>query len=524
MADQKTAMEWGVTAAAKREEAAIATQKEREIQSQITPIASELKQVSQQNARDNQTINGPLGKYIDQRGGVNGIQSTNPNGDNYVDPTALEKYNTAKSRIDANTAKEQELNQQLAPLTAARGDAASMRVAAETEAKNADNQQAEAEKGPADTKTNTPPVVDPSTEQKAAADAKATSEADANTKSAAGTTPVAPSSDPAAARAQLAAEERAAGITGTDAGASPGLQNNPAAVAAKTSTVTTGTQAAQNSATVGKYIQSKDWRVKIQLAPAADYLYKSKTPGILQPIKDSDGVIFPYTPTIQLGYTATYDSYDLTHSNYKSYTYKGSAVEQISITADFTAQDTTEANYVLAVMHFFRSVTKMFYGKDNSPQRGTPPPLVYLSGYGAYNFDNHPMVVTSFGYSLPPDIDYISASITTDKVGASVSASLTPQQVSTQKKTENPFTLFKEKAQRLLGSGLNPGAAPPTPVFLNSTNIADATRVPTKIQFNINCLPIITRYNMSNNFSLKEYATGALLRGSKNPNNGGGVW
>jgi hypothetical protein len=205
--------------------------------------------------------------------------------------------------------------------------------------------------------------------------------------------------------------------------------------------------------------------------------------------------------------------------------YKGSAVEPITISGDFTAQDTTEANYLLAVIHFFRSATKMFYGQDKNPNRGTPPPLVYLSGYGAYQFDNHPMAITSFNYTLPQDVDYISASITTDPVGTATIGSLFPNpQPNNTSPDNNPFSAFKSAAQRLLSSGLTPGAQPPPPVFLTSGNINDATRVPTKINLSITCLPIVTRYAISNQFSLQQYATGQLLRGSKNTNTGGGIW
>jgi hypothetical protein len=37
--------------------------------------------------------------------------------------------------------------------------------------------------------------------------------------------------------------------------------------------------------------------------------------------------------------------------------------------------------------------------------------------------------------------------------------------------------------------------------------------------------PIVTRNDISKNFSLKDYATGKLLRGShRNGGNGGGIW
>ena len=150
-----------------------------------------------------------------------------------------------------------------------------------------------------------------------------------------------------------------------------------------------------------------DWRVRLRLAPSAGYLYKDQTPGILQPLADTDGVIFPYTPEILTAYTAEYSPYDLTHNNYRGYFYKGSRVGEVLLTADFTAQDTAEANYLLAVIHFFKSCTKMFYGQD--AERGSPPPLVYLTGLGEYQFNEHACVISNFNYSLPSNVDYIRA-------------------------------------------------------------------------------------------------------------------
>jgi hypothetical protein len=125
-----------------------------------------------------------------------------------------------------------------------------------------------------------------------------------------------------------------------------------------------------------------DWRVRISLA-ASTYLYNApvEEQGILAPLFATNGVIFPYTPKIDVGYKATYSPTELTHSNYTNYFYQSSAVEQVRISGTFTAQDTVEAQYMLAVIHFFRSATKMFYGQD--AERGAPPPLLFLTGLGA---------------------------------------------------------------------------------------------------------------------------------------------
>jgi hypothetical protein len=266
------------------------------------------------------------------------------------------------------------------------------------------------------------------------------------------------------------------------------------------------TQDAENAKTQG------DWRVRLSLAPSASYLYKEQDPGILAPLQKTDGVIFPYIPQIQVTYAAHYDPADLTHSNYKIYQYKNSSVDQLTITCDFTAQDTEEANYMLAVIHFFRSVTKMFYGQDEIPKPGTPPPLCYLSGMGDFQFDRHPLVISSFNYGLPNDVDYIRASSPTLLPGVDSSAyndnrnsDLTPQQVRRQSGN----------------TPLNAGATQSAPNFGKATN-TQPTYVPTKISISLVAYPIVTRNDISNNFSLKEYATGKLLQGSKR--SGGGIW
>jgi len=144
-------------------------------------------------------------------------------------------------------------------------------------------------------------------------------------------------------------------------------------------------QAAQSKQDANNQQSTADWRVRLSLADDQNYLYNLKPdPGILAPLKATNGVIFPYVPSVSVSYIASYDPTDVTHSNYKIYSYRQSSVESISLTCDFTAQDTNEANYLLAVIHFFRSVTKMFYGRDQNPKPGTPPPLCYLTGLGAF--------------------------------------------------------------------------------------------------------------------------------------------
>jgi len=273
-------------------------------------------------------------------------------------------------------------------------------------------------------------------------------------------------------------------------------------------------QAAQTEQTSQKFKAQEDWRVRLSLAPGANYLYKvgQGAAGILNPLQATDGVIFPYTPGISVAYSAGYDSTDVTHSNYKFFSYKNSSVDNVTITADFTAQDTAEAQYLLAVIHFFRSVTKMFYGKDPGPGPGVPPPLCYLNGLGAFQFDWHPLVINNFTYTLPTDVDYIRAMDTASRPGVNIGSGQ-----SKGKSGEDPTM------QRMAGGGIQSGALAAPPQFKNDSGNKDAvTYVPTKMSITIQAYPIVSRNDVSNNFSLKEYATGKLLRGSQRQS--GGFW
>jgi hypothetical protein len=255
-----------------------------------------------------------------------------------------------------------------------------------------------------------------------------------------------------------------------------------------------------------------DWRVKLRLAPQANYLYAAENPGILAPLKKQGGVIFPYTPTISTGYKANYSPVDLTHSNYKGYYYQGSSVDAVTLSCPFTAQSSVEADYLLAVIHFFKAVTKMFYGQDG--ERGTPPPLVYLTGLGEYQFNEHPCVVQSFTYELPTDVDYIRAR----------SRNINHSNMLNQRQASNALTpgttwgkgilgpLFGGAINRIANAGLPKGGITKQPAP-KTLGLESPTYVPTKINLSISLLPVQSRKQQSQQFSLKQYANGDLLKG-----------
>jgi LysM repeat protein len=256
-----------------------------------------------------------------------------------------------------------------------------------------------------------------------------------------------------------------------------------------------------------------DWRVRLSLAPNSNYLYAGTNPGILQPLQATQGVVFPYTPQIVVNYQANYNPIDLVHTNYKVFQYTNSSVDQITITCEFTAQDVYEARYLLATIHFFKTMTKMFYGQDTYPVRGTPPPLCYMFGMGGYQFSAHPLAINSFNYNLPNDVDYIKTTAPVSKFESNFEDSLNT--------LYTEMGISNSQSQDRLGEGLKPGGTCPAPKF-NFAPKDITTWVPTKIQLSIGCIPIMSRNQVSNYFSLNDYASGYLVKGTTRP--GGGMW
>ena len=199
----------------------------------------------------------------------------------------------------------------------------------------------------------------------------------------------------------------------------------------------------------------KDWRVRVGLMHWTD---DSKNIMMAPLIGTDKSVVFPYTPNITVTHNARYQEQALTHSNYKNYFYEGSDVAAINIVGDFTVQNHQEALYLLAVIYFFRTCTKMSFGKD--PSAGQPPPILALDGYGDFYFPHVSCVLTSFQHTMPADVDYLEIKHAISSSGG--------QQIA---------------------------------------------RLPTISQINITLQPIYSRNNIAKNMSLTEFSRGNLLRG-----------
>jgi predicted nucleic acid-binding Zn-ribbon protein len=184
----------------------------------------------------------------------------------------------------------------------------------------------------------------------------------------------------------------------------------------------TGNQTPRASA---EWAETKDLRVILRVPKA--YL-KGPAAGPSNILNDFGGILFPYTPTISYDNQAQYGAVNPVHSNYTQYFFKNSQVGQISISAKFTVQNEREGKVWLGVIHLLRALTKMRWGKDVGA--GSPPPVCRLEGYGDFMLRNVPVVISSFKFDLPDNVDYISVggeykntlvpSITTINLGLNV--------------------------------------------------------------------------------------------------------
>lgn len=149
--------------------------------------------------------------------------------------------------------------------------------------------------------------------------------------------------------------------------------------------------------------EASDWRVK--LSTNFDALAGGDVSGHpFEHLKNTNGMVFPFTPSITMTHKANYTVTDPTHNNFSYQGYKNSSVEDITITCDFPVNTFADGQYWIAATTFLKSATKMFYGQS-TPQ-GNPPIVCYLSGYGPYIFNGIPVVIKSYQVELKDNVSY----------------------------------------------------------------------------------------------------------------------
>lgn len=268
---------------------------------------------------------------------------------------------------------------------------------------------------------------------------------------------------------------------------------------------------------------NQDWRVRLSM-PTTDIFTNSP---VLQPLMRAGGLVFPYTPQITISHSASYAEEPITHQNYTFTYYQNSKASDIQIIGSFSVEDSVQAQYWIAAVHYLRSITKMFTG-DLGDISGNPPPIVYLNGYGDYVFKNIPVVVKSFSIDLPADVNYIATNVGQEGAFAGFGNSSGAGGSTIENIVNTAGTLAgvagavgSSKAAQVLGAvGAASGVINGVKNLLSSSGAGGgsslgaatngATHVPVKSSLNVTVIPIYSRENIRQ-FNLKDFVNGNLL-------------
>jgi hypothetical protein len=132
---------------------------------------------------------------------------------------------------------------------------------------------------------------------------------------------------------------------------------------------------------------------------------------LLAPLIATNGVLFPYTPTISFEQAVEYSQTDMIQTNLTYEVYRRTPSVTINIQGKFTVQNQIEGQYAIAAIHFFRVASKMYFGTLAGPNAGLPPPILRLNGYGTYMFNNLNCILKSHGFTYAENIDTVSVPV-----------------------------------------------------------------------------------------------------------------
>lgn len=208
-------------------------------------------------------------------------------------------------------------------------------------------------------------------------------------------------------------------LTGTGDTASPAnqaaqLKNNPNIQTVPPANRTdAGGGVTESTRSTSQVVPGNEVITRVTLRPKPgkeSQIYGERAGGnIMTPLYDSNGVVFPYTPQITSNFSAEYGQYSPTHSISDFYAYKNTPAPTFNIFGQFSAQNKREAEYCLAVIHFFRTVTKMYFGQG--PNVGLAPPILHLNGYGNLILNNLPVIITTYTIEFLNTVDYVRVQV-----------------------------------------------------------------------------------------------------------------
>ncbi len=171
----------------------------------------------------------------------------------------------------------------------------------------------------------------------------------------------------------------------------------------------------------------------------------------------TDGLLFPYTPSIGFSQSVDYKEISMIQTNGDYSAYSRTPSVSLRVSGKFTVQNQREGRYLLAVIHFLRTVSKSYFGEIDAGNKlaGLPPPVLIFSGYGNYMFNELPVIVKSHDYSLDDNMDTVeiqtASGIARLPAMLTINMELTVQQ--TPQKMRKEFSLDEFRTGALMRDG-----------------------------------------------------------------------
>ena len=161
-------------------------------------------------------------------------------------------------------------------------------------------------------------------------------------------------------------------------------------------------------------VPDNDKRVRIGLLPGMlalkNLFYADPSNTLLAPLSQTNGVLFPFQPKVDISFSANYQTQKVVQNNFAFYHYENSEIKPITLSCEFPVRIPAEGAYVLAAITFLRGLTMMFTGNDGK-LAGAPPLVAQLSGMGFGGLDSFPIIVTDVTTSYPDNVDYLTITL-----------------------------------------------------------------------------------------------------------------
>jgi len=163
--------------------------------------------------------------------------------------------------------------------------------------------------------------------------------------------------------------------------------------------------------------QSYDWRARLRPKRGGQSRFYSPGGGfsdyLMRPIKESNGLVWKYTPTVALSGMANYNVHSGQGMQYPVRSYQDSTPTDIIITGSFSANDIYEARYMLAMFTFWKIATKGDFGDIAVAKEtaGAPPPVLLFEYMGDHQFYKVPVIVNSYNLTMDNNVDYVPVDV-----------------------------------------------------------------------------------------------------------------